>query len=65
MLEVNNTLAPAHTPVLDVVIEMVGAVLLFTVMVILFDVAVLGLAQLELEVITQVTTSPFASAELL
>ena len=65
MLEVNNTLAPAHTPVLAVVIEMVGAVLLFTVMVIPFDVAVLGLAQLELEVITQVTTSPFASAELL
>lgn len=65
MLEVNNTLAPAHTLVLAVVIEMVGAVLLFTVMVIPFDVAVLGLAQLELEVITQVTTSPFASAELL
>jgi hypothetical protein len=65
IVEVNNTLVPAQTLLLVVEIVIVGAVLLFTVMAIPFDVAVFGLAHVELEVITQVTTSPVTSDELL
>jgi hypothetical protein len=49
----------------DVILISTDAIREFTVMVIAFEVAVAGLAQGELEVITQVTTSPFNSVLLL
>jgi hypothetical protein len=56
---------PAQTFPFVVAIEIVGATLLFTVMVKAFEVAVFGEAQVLLEVTTQVTTSPFAKVDVL
>jgi hypothetical protein len=65
MVEVNTTLAPAQTLLFVVETVIVGAVFAFTVIVILLEEAVFGLAQVELEVTTQLTTSPLTNAELL
>jgi hypothetical protein len=65
IVEVNTTFAPAHTFVLAVEIEMVGTTLLFTLMVMAFEVAVFGEAQVLLLVTTQVTTSVLANVALL
>ena len=62
---VNVTLVP-----MQIVLPGLAAILTegvtsgFTVMVIAFDVPVVGLAQAKEDVITQVTTSPFASDAL-
>lgn len=62
---VNVTLEPAQMllPALEE-IETVGALELFTLMVMAFDVAVADEAQLAFEVMTQVTTAPLVSAEV-
>lgn len=57
---VNVTLVPAQM-VFDPAIETLTGRLGFTVIVIAFEVAGLGVAQVALEVITQVTTSVLAS----
>ena len=51
----NVTEAPAQIVVLDAVIEIVGTTNGFTVIVIVFDVAVATVAQVALEVNTQLT----------
>ena len=55
--------APVHFGLVPLVIAMVmvGVTLGFTVIVIALDVAVKGLAQLKLLVITQVTICPFVN----
>ena len=58
---VNVTCVPAHMVVADALMLTDGATLDVTVIVIGLDVAIVGEAQLNEEVITTVTTSPFAS----
>lgn len=65
MDDVNTTLEPAQTLVFEVVIEIPGTTLLFTAIVMAFEVAALGDAHVLLLVTTQVTTSPLAKVELL
>jgi hypothetical protein len=60
---VNNTFVPEQTEVTDALTETVGAEVGFTVTAIGEDVAVVGDAQPELDVITTVTASLFANAE--
>lgn len=62
---VNVTLAPGQiVPVGFAAIETLTTKVGFTVMVMLFDVAGFPVAQVALEVSTQVITSPLASAAL-
>jgi hypothetical protein len=61
---VNVSGAPLHTDVLVACITIVG-ICVPTVIVIAFDVAVVGDAQPELDVITQVTTCPLVSVAVL
>lgn len=61
---VNVTELLAHTVVVGVLILTDGVTVGFTVMVIEFEVAVVGDAQVALEVITQVTTDPVAKVVL-
>ena len=58
--------APAHSGLLPPVCKMEtpGVTFGFTVIVIVFDVAVVGLAQLAFDVSTQETTCPFVSVEV-
>lgn len=60
---VNSTLVPEQTEVADALTETVGAEVGFTVTEIGEDVALVGDAQPELEVITTVTASLLANAE--
>ena len=62
---VNVTLVPAHIVADDAAMLTDGATVLVTVMLIVFDVAVVGLAQPSDEVITTLTWSLFARALLL
>ena len=57
----NVTEAPEHIVVVGVVMLTDGVTAGLTVIVIAFDVAVLGDAQVAVEVITQVTTAPVVS----
>jgi hypothetical protein len=61
---VNVTAEPVHAGLLLVETETEGVTLL-TCIVIPDELAVAGVAQLALEVITQVTTAPLVSEELL
>lgn len=54
------TLVPVQIVVADAEILTAGTTLELTVIVMLLDVAVVGTAQLALEVITQLITSPLA-----
>lgn len=62
---VNDRDCPVQVGFVPVVIEVTtaGTTLPADVIVIAVDVAVVGLAQLRLEVITQVTTCPFVNVE--
>ena len=62
---VNVTDVPAQIVVAEALIVTDGVTVAFTVIVTLLDVAVVGEAQAAVDVITQVTTSPFAKVELL
>jgi hypothetical protein len=59
---VKVTGVPSHMVVADGTTTTEGANELLTVMVMEFEVAVVGEAQVALDVITQVMTSPFAKA---
>ena len=61
---VKVTFVPAQIVVADAATVTEGVTGALTLIVIPADVAVVGEAQLAVEVITQVTTSPLASAEL-
>jgi hypothetical protein len=61
---VNVTLVPEHMVVADDEILTLAAKFGFTIMVTAFEVAGLPVAQVALDVITQVTTSLFAKEEL-
>ena len=58
---VNVTDVPLHIVVFGVAILTAGVTDGLTVMVMLFDVAVVGEAQVAVEVITQLTTAPLVS----
>lgn len=61
---VNMTLVPEQMDVAEAATETAGTTVVLTVMVTGADVAVMGEAQVAVDVITQVTTSPLASAAL-
>ena len=61
---VKVTLVPVQIGFNDATIDTDGTKVAFTVIVIIFDVAVVGLAQARLEVKTQLTRSPLARAAL-
>jgi hypothetical protein len=63
-MAVNVTLVPEHMVVADAEILMLAGKFGFTVMVTVFEVAGLPVAQVALEVITHVTISLFAKEEL-
>ena len=58
------TLIPEHTVVADAEMLMLTGRIGFTVMVTVFEVAGLPVAQVALDVITQVTVLPFANEPL-
>ena len=60
---VNVTELPGHTDVVGVLITTDGVTVGLTVMVMVSEVAVAGMAQVAVELITQYTFSPFVSAE--
>ena len=62
---VNVTAEPVHAGLLLVETKTEGVVTLLTCIVIPDELAVAVVAQLALEVITQVTTAPFVNEELL
>ena len=59
---VKETMVPLHIVVADAVIPTEGNTVAVTVMVIMFEVAVVGKAQFALDVIITFTISPFANA---
>ena len=61
---VKVTLVPEQMFVAEAATETAGTTVVLTVMVTGVDVAVAGEAQVAVDVITQVTTSPFARAAL-
>jgi len=61
---VNVTLVPEQMVVAEAATETAGTTVVLTVMVTGADVAVAGEAQVAVDVITQVTISPFARAAL-
>jgi len=61
---VNVTLVPEQMLVAVALTATDGVTLVLTVIVTGVEVAVVGVAQVAVDVITQVTTSPFASAAL-
>ena len=61
---VNVTLVPEQMVVAEAATATDGVTVVFTVMVTGVDVAVVGVAQVAVDVITQVTMSPLASAPL-
>ena len=63
MVAVNVTFVPAQILLSDAVMFIVGVTEEFTVIVILFEFAVLDVTQLSLDVNVQVTTSPSAKLE--
>ena len=62
---VNVTDVPAQIVVAEALMVTDGVTFGFTTIVMLLDVAVVGETQAAVDVITQVTTSPFTKAELL
>jgi len=59
---VNVTLVPEHIVVADAATATEGVTLVLTVMVTGVEVAVVGVAHVAVDVMTQVTMSPLASA---
>lgn len=64
-MAVNVNDSPPHAGLVPEVmaVVMVGVMVPLVVIVVELDVAVVGLAQLKLEVITHVTTCPFANED--
>ena len=63
-MAVKVTLVPEQILLVEAAMETEGVTVVFTTIFTVFDVAVAGLAQVAVEVITQLTTSPLASAAL-